>query len=446
MNAISIECLKPKQWQKNLTPSECDYLKNQNFKGLPNDYACIRNAKGELTKVIYIMDSSNPFSFSSLVKKLPQGNYQLKGIEKKLEETFALAWQLEAYDYSLKADVKKLFPTLENCNSKSNFKSKIIANAIHFGRNLINMPANILGTVELETEAMMLAQKHNMKAQTIVDTDLIEQNFPLIYAVGMGSTRKPRLVDLKSSAKKGLKITLVGKGIVFDTGGLDIKPPSGMKLMKKDMGGAATALALADMIMSLKVPVQLRVLLPIAENSISGDAFRPSDVFQSRKGLTVEIGDTDAEGRLVLADALSYAQEDNPDIIISLATLTGAARVALGPEIIPFYSTDEKLAQKLSKEAILVDDPLWHMPLWAPYAQWLNSKIADVNSIASQPFAGSITAALFLQKFVSEKCKYMHFDLYGWNATTRPAHSDGGEIQAARAILSLIEKLCDKGS
>jgi leucyl aminopeptidase len=262
----------------------------------------------------------------------------------------------------------------------------------------------------------------------------------MIHAVGRASPRAPRLIDLAWGDPASPRVTVVGKGVAFDTGGLDLKPGAAMALMKKDMGGAAAALALADMVMGAVLPVRLRLLIPAVENAVSGASFRPGDVLQSRKGLTVEIGNTDAEGRLILADALALADEEAPEVIVDFATLTGAARVALGPELPPFYTDDEALADDLARLGQAVNDPVWRMPLWHPYATLLESKIADLNHISSGPFAGSVTAALFLTRFVETAKSYVHFDIYAWNPAAKPARPEGGEVQGARLVYALLEE------
>jgi leucyl aminopeptidase len=268
---------------------------------------------------------------------------------------------------------------------------------------------------------------------------LLKQNFPLIHAVGRASPRAPRLIELRWGNASHPKVTLVGKGVCFDSGGLDIKPSSAMLIMKKDMGGAASVLALAHMIMDAKLKVSLRVLIPAVENAVSGAAFRPLDVYPSRKGVSVEIGNTDAEGRLVLADALALADEEAPDLLVDMGTLTGAARVALGPDLPPFYTADETLAADIERCSAAERDPLWRMPLWPAYDSMLDSKVADVNNAPSGGFAGSITCALFLQRFVSAAKAWAHFDIYAWNPSSKPARPEGGECQAARAMYALLK-------
>ncbi|OYY25653.1 MAG: leucyl aminopeptidase [Azorhizobium sp. 35-67-15] len=310
--------------------------------------------------------------------------------------------------------------------------------AVRLVRDLVNTPANDLGPAELEDAARRLAARHGANFRSIVGADLLARNFPLIHTVGRAATRAPRLLDLAWGPEDAPKVTLVGKGVCFDTGGLDIKPSSGMLIMKKDMGGAATALGLAHLIMSRGLKVRLRVLIPAVENAIAGDAFRPGDIFSSRKGLTVEIGNTDAEGRLVLADALSLADEDAPDLLVDFATLTGAARVALGPHLPPAYTDDEALAADLARHAQAQADPLWRLPLWRPYAAMIDSKVADINNAGAGGFAGSITAALFLARFVETAKSWLHLDIYAWNPSARPGRPEGGEAQTIRALDALI--------
>ncbi len=306
-------------------------------------------------------------------------------------------------------------------------------------RDLINTPASDMGPQQLEAAAEGLAKEHGATFSSIIGDALLNQNFPMIHTVGRATNRPPRLLDM-SWGKRGPKLTLVGKGVCFDTGGLNLKPGASMGLMKKDMGGAATVLGLAHMIMALNVPVQLRVLIPAVENAVDGSAFRPGDVLKSRSGLTVEINNTDAEGRLVLADALAFAEEDAPDHIISMATLTGAARVAVGPDLAPFYTTDDVMAQALPQAAKTVADPVWEMPFHDPYERMIEPQIADLDNAPAGGFAGSITAALFLRRFVKQT-SYTHFDVYGWNPTAGPARPKGGAGQGARALFAALPKV-----
>jgi leucyl aminopeptidase len=315
-----------------------------------------------------------------------------------------------------------------------------IADGVTLARDLINTPANDMGPADLEGAARALAKRHGARFRSIVGGELLKQNFPLIHAVGRAadSKRAPRLIELRWGKASDPKIALVGKGVCFDTGGLDIKPDNAMLLMKKDMGGAASVLACAHMIMDRKLPVNLRVLIPAVENAVAGDAFRPLDVYPSRKGLNVEIGNTDAEGRLILADALAFADEEAPELLVDMGTLTGAARVALGPELPPFYTDDETLAAEVARHAEVENDPVWRLPLWPRYDSMLDSKTADLNNVATGGMAGSIVCALFLKRFVSQAKSWLHFDIYAWTPAAKPGRPEGGECQAARALYALL--------
>ncbi len=389
--------------------------------------------------VIHIAELADPFWPAALRPALPAGDYALAEPLAN-EETGLLAWALAAYRFeryreaSAPPATRLVLPASADAE-----RLQRLADGVFVARDLINTPANDMGPDELEAHARALARSHSATV-AVVKGEALEGGFPMIHAVGRASPRAPRLIDLTWGAEDAPKVTLVGKGVVFDTGGLDIKPATAMRNMKKDMGGAANAIALAQMIMDAGLPVRLRLLVPAVENAIDGSAFRPGDVLRSRKGLSVEIGNTDAEGRLVLADALDLACEEEPDLLIDLATLTGAARVALGPEVMPFYTDDEALGADLSRHAAAVHDPLWPMPLWAGYEPWLASKVADVSHISSQPFAGSVTAALFLKRFVDGAKAWVHFDIFGWNATARPGRPEGGEAQGIRALYGLIEE------
>jgi len=309
-----------------------------------------------------------------------------------------------------------------------------LAEALYFGRDLINTPANDLGPAELEAAARELANAFSGSVKVTEGSGLLSDNFPMIHAVGRASDRPPRLIDLRWGSEHAPKVTIVGKGICFDSGGLDIKPSSAMALMKKDMGGAASALAFALLVMRAKLPMRLRVLIPAAENSIGGNAFRPGDVLPSRNGMTVEVGNTDAEGRLVLADAISLAEEEAPDYLVTIATLTGAARVALGPDLPPLYTDDEELADALLASGRAIGDPFWRMPFWLPYDKMLKSSVADVSHIAEGAFAGSVIAALFLKRFVRQSKRFVHLDIFGWVPREQPGRPQGGEPQGARAL------------
>lgn len=381
------------------------------------------------------------FPLAAVAAALPDGCYTLANdIPFGDPETEALGWLLAGYAfdrYRKKPDSKSKSKARLVCpKGVDAAKVEAIANAEALTRDLINTPASDMGPNDLERAAQGLATKFDATFHVTQGDALLEQNFPMIHAVGRASDQAPRLIDM-AWGKAGPKLTLVGKGVCFDTGGLNLKPGGSMGLMKKDMGGAATVLGLAQMIMTLDLPVQLRVLIPAVENAVAGNAFRPGDILTSRKGLTVEVNNTDAEGRLVLADALALADEDNPDLILSMATLTGAARVAVGPDLSPFYTNDDTIAQALSKAATQVADPVWRMPFWDPYEKMIEPGIADLDNAPKGGFAGSITAALFLRRFV-ENPRYAHFDIYGWNPASAPARPKGGVGMGARAMLQAL--------
>src|SRR5215475_398154 len=377
------------------------------------------------------------FRPGALTGILPAGAYRFANAphDSKLA---ALAFALGSYRFARYRKQEEKDLKLELPGNVDGDDLTRVVDGVYLARDLINTPSNDMGPAELEEAAHTLAGRHGASIRSVAGDDLLQENFPLVHAVGRAAARAPRLVDMTWGDPSHPKVTLVGKGVCFDTGGLDIKPESGMLNMKKDMGGAATMLALAHMLMDRGIKLRLRVLIPAVENSISGSAFRPRDVYRSRKGITVEIGNTDAEGRLILADALALADEDKPDLIADMATLTGAARVALGTEIPPFYTDEEALAGELSDCARSESDPVWRMPLWRPYEALLESKVADVNNVASGNFGGSITAALFLRRFVTAAAAWLHFDIYAWNQDTKPGRPEGGECQAARALYALL--------
>jgi leucyl aminopeptidase len=371
---------------------------------------------------------------------LPAGLYHLA--DSWLDAELAtVAWGLGAYRFRrYKSSDGGAAARLKLSPLAARGPAQSILEGVWFGRDLINTPAGDLGPEELEAAARALAQRHGARLTSIVGDDLLPANFPMIHAVGRASTRPPRLIDLSWGSPQARRVTLVGKGICFDTGGLDIKPASAMLLMKKDMGGAATTLALGHMIMSAGLAVRLRILIAAAENSIAGNAFRPGDVLKSRSGKTVEIGNTDAEGRLVLADALALGDEERPDLMASFATLTGAARVALGPDLPPLFSDDDDLARSIAQAGLAVGDPVWRLPFWRGYESSLDSAVADLGNVSDGPFAGSVTAALFLRRFVQQTGRFAHFDIFGWRPTAKPLGPKGGEPQVARAFFELLRR------
>ena len=368
---------------------------------------------------------------------LPDGAYRF-GNAPHDARLAALAFALGSYRFTRyrKAEERKL--TLDLPQSVDGGELSRIVEGVSLARDLINTPANDMGPPELEQAARALGARHGATVNVIAGDDLLTKNFPLIHAVGRAAAHAPRLIDLQWGDQNHPRVTLVGKGVCFDTGGLDIKPESGMLNMKKDMGGAATALALAHMLMAGNARICLRVLIPAVENSISGASFRPRDIYRSRKGITVEIGNTDAEGRLVLADALALADEEAPELIVDFATLTGAARVALGPDLPPFFTDDDALAGDLMRAGMAENDPLWRLPLWLPYEQMLESKVADTNNVGGGQ-GGAITAALFMRKFVGNAKSWLHLDIFAWTPTAKAGRPEGGECQAARALYALLQ-------
>lgn len=419
------------------------FAKAQGFEGKSESHCLLPDADGNLFGVVFGLPNddatqSDPFTIGKLPTILPEGVYRLE--TEAPDATLAtLAWILGSYRFDRYRKRNGKSVRLVTPKGVDSEEVTRIANAVFRSRDLVNTPTSDLGPDGIEAAARQVADAHGAAFNCIVGDDLLKQNFPMIHAVGRASAIAPRLIDFTWGDANAPRITLVGKGVAFDTGGLDIKPASSMLMMRKDMGGAAAAIALADMIMGAKLPLRLRVLIPAVENSISSNAFRPGDILNSRKGITVEIGNTDAEGRLILGDALALADEEKPDLIVDFATLTGAARVALGPELPPFYTDDEELALDIARAGAEVNDPVWRMPLWAPYMSQLDSKYADMNNTGG-PMGGSITAALFLRRFVSDAKAHVHFDIFAWNQSTRPGRPEGGEVQAARLMYALLKK------
>ncbi|OED46785.1 leucyl aminopeptidase [Rhodobacteraceae bacterium (ex Bugula neritina AB1)] len=382
------------------------------------------------------------FVLAEAAQKLPAGTYRiLSGLPAEDAASESLGWLLSGYRFDRYKETKGAAAALQAPEGVEAAAVESLAAAECLTRDLINTPASDMGPAELEAAALKLAEDFGASASVITGEELLEQNFPLIHTVGRASNRAPRLIDLRWGTA-GPTLTLVGKGVCFDTGGLNLKPGNSMALMKKDMGGAANVLGLARMIMAAGLPLQLRVLIPAVENSVSDSAFRPGDVLTSRKGLTVEINNTDAEGRLVLADALALAAEDTPDLLISMATLTGAARVAVGPDLSPFYTDHDSDAAALSTSAARTADPVWRMPFHMPYEKMIEPGIADLDNAPSGGFAGSITAALFLRRFAGE-ARYMHFDIYGWAPSAEPGRPKGGALQGARALFAALPDMLE---
>jgi leucyl aminopeptidase len=443
--AIPVTFVTKSTWEQvraALAPPAAAFAVASGFAAKPGACLVLPAADGEISGVLFGLEEKDAkardlFRPGALPNVLPPGVYRFANAPHDARLA-ALAFALGSYRFGryrkAEAPEVKLVPP----DGVDAVELSRIAEAARLARDLVNTPSNDMGPAELEAAAREVAERFGASFRCIAGDDLVQRNFPLIHAVGMASSRAPRLIDFSWGDPAHPKVTLVGKGVCFDTGGLDLKPSSGMLIMKKDMGGAANILALAQMVMDAKLKVRLRVLIPAVENAVAGNAFRPLDIFKSRKGITVEIGNTDAEGRLVLADALALADEEKPELLIDMGTLTGAARVALGPDLPPFYTDDETLALDVARHARAENDPLWRMPLWPAYDSWLDSKVANITNAPSGGFAGSITCALFLQRFVEHAVSWLHVDIYAWTPSAKPARPEGGECQAARAIYKLL--------
>lgn len=423
-----------------LAPSMVAWARVNGFSGEAGRTLAVPGENGALAGALFgLGDGDGALALGALAKALPEGDWHFASGPAD-PQLAAIALVLGGYVFTRYG--KKPGKTLRFDLPAGADAARVrrIADGVFLTRDLVNTPTSDMGPDDLEAAVRTLAEVHKAEVSVIKGDDLLVRNFPMIHAVGRASVGAPRLIDMKWGRQGAPKVTLVGKGVCFDTGGLDIKPSSGMLLMKKDMGGAANVLGLASMIMAARLNVRLRVLIPAVENSIAGNAFRPGDVLPSRKGISVEIGNTDAEGRLVLADALALADDEEPQLLIDMATLTGAARVALGPDLPPFYTGDEVLASDLAAASAAVEDPLWRMPLWQPYETKLSSKIADINNVTTDGFAGSITAALFLKRFVERTASWAHFDIFAWSPADRPHGPAGGEAQGIRALERIISK------
>ena len=429
-----------------LPPAQAAWARRAGFGGKPGEVVPLPDAEGNVALVLAGAGAASDapsIAPGALAERLPAGVYHFVSDDAPHVDPalITLGWLLSAYRFDHYKDGNgKEWPRLVAPEGVSADAVTRQAQAVFLGRNLINTPALDLGPAELAEHVRALAEEFGAGFEEVTGAKL-KRGFPMIHAVGMAAAedRAPRLLDLRHG-DSGPRVTLVGKGVCFDTGGLDIKPSSAMRLMKKDMGGSAAALACARMIMAEGLPLRLRVLIPAVENAVSGPAFRPGDVLRSRKGLTVEVGNTDAEGRLILADALTLADEEAPDLLVDFATLTGAARVALGPQLPAMFATDDAQAARLLTLARAQDDPLWQLPLWKPYLDDMKSDIADIVNIAGNGFAGAITAALFLSRFVERARTWMHLDIYGWNPKATPGRPKGGEPQGARAVFHFIRE------
>ncbi len=426
-----------------LSPMARRWIEAAGFTGKLGQFALLPGADGAPGAAVLGMGDAatrrrGRFHVARAMDRLPDGDWHIAtDLQKAEAEEAALGALLSAYRFDRYKSGSAPKARLKAPKGVDAARLVAIAEGEVLTRDLINTPASDMGPEELEAAARAIARDFGATVEVTTGDDLIAANFPMIHAVGRASARAPRLIDLRWG-QGGPTLTLVGKGVCFDTGGLDIKPASSMGLMKKDMGGAATVLGLARTIMALALPLRLRILIPAVENAVGGNAFRPQDILTSRKGLTVEVNNTDAEGRLVLADALALADEEKPDLLISMATLTGAARVAVGPDLAPFYADDDALAAAIGAGGAALADPVWRMPFWAPYEGLIEPGIADLDNAPGGGMAGSITAALFLRRFVTETPAYAHFDIYGWQPRAEPARPKGGVGQGARAILAAL--------
>lgn len=429
-------------WRKTASPSAVAWIDGQEFTAAAASIAMLPGPDGALEGVLLgINDAEDPWAWGKAAKALPAGRYHIEESTKGVDLNKAcLGWALGSYRFDRYKKCTSSVRELVWPEGADRTGVEAVASGAYLTRDLVNTPASDMGPGELASAASALAREFNGECAVTVGDDLLRDNFPMIHAVGRASTRHPRLIDLTWGNADAPKVTIVGKGVCFDSGGLDLKPSGGMLLMKKDMGGAAQALGLARAVMTVGLPVRLRVLIPAVENSVSGDAFRPLDILNSRKGFTVEIGNTDAEGRLVLADALSLAVEETPELLIDFATLTGAARVALGTDLPAMFANSDRLADDLLAGGLAAADPVWRLPLHAAYDKMLDSKIADINNAPKSGYGGAITAALFLKRFIPDDIPWAHFDLMSWNLSDKPGRPEGGEAQASRGVLEMLRR------
>ena len=438
------------EWQISLVPKIQKWVKINEFKAAAGTYIAIPNEKGDIAQIFAGLGAKDeiepPWHYSSIASSLPKALYYFtEDMSENDALQAAFGWAMGSYKFDQYLTKKQTgFASLV---IPRNIDTNLLQNYIKAAcltRNLVNTPTCDMGPSELSAASKELADLYGASYKEIVGDDLLAKGYRTIHAVGRAALNKPRLIDIRWGNHDAPKVTLVGKGVCFDTGGLDIKPSSGMLIMKKDMGGAAHALGLGSLIMAQELNVNLRILIPAVENNIAGDAFRPGDIIKTYLGKTVEIGNTDAEGRLVLCDALALASEESPDILLDFATLTGAARVALGADIPPFFCDDAEFSNDLMRHSALQNDPLWHLPLYKPYRKLLKSSIADINNMGGGGFGGAITAALYLKDFVSNVKIWAHLDIYAWNNSDRSGRPKGGESMALRAVYALLAERYSK--
>ncbi len=440
----TITVVSPKgfrSWLRSQKSTVKAWVSAQDFSGRQGEIAKIYSGDKKVKAVVVgVEPDGSPFPYAHLPAALGSGRWAFdKSLEDEAANDAALGWALGTYVFDRYKKSSAKFGTLVWPEAADQAKVERLAASTAYARDLVTTPAGDLGPTALADSAKALAKEFGAKCTVIVGDKLLAENYPAVHAVGRACTDAPRLIDIVWGDAAAPKVTLVGKGVCFDTGGLDIKPSSGMLLMKKDMGGAAMVLAIARAVMDAKLNVRLRVLVPAVENSVAGNAFHPQDVLQTRKGLTVEVGNTDAEGRLILCDALAEADSEKPDLILDFATLTGAARVALGTDVPALFSNDDELANELVAAGQRTGDLLWRMPLHQPYKRSLDSSIADINNVGGSRYGGAITAALFLESFVSSSTAWAHVDLMAYNLENRPGRPIGGEAMGVRAAYAMLE-------
>ncbi len=430
-----------------LPPPVQRWLRSTGFDGAPDTHALLPAPDGGVEAVwAGVRSGDDPWALAALPPALPPGTYRLGDAGATVDRAGgALSWELGSYQFDLYKPRRRAAATLQLAPDDATRRALVVATAIAGTRDLVNTPSEHLGPAELAQAVRLVARESGAAFDETVGDALLRANFPSIHAVGRASTRAPRLIELNWGRDGDPRVAIVGKGVCFDSGGLDIKGAEGMRLMKKDMGGAANAIGLAQVVIALGLRLRLQLLIPAVDNAIAGNAFRPGDVFKTRSGVHIEIGNTDAEGRVVLADALAYAAESNPALIVDLATLTGAARVALGPQLPALFCRDTALARTLVDRGLAIGDPLWHLPLWDGYHRGIESDIADIVNTGRGPMAGAIHAALFLQDFVPAALPWLHVDLYAWNDLPRPGRPVGGEAQALRTLLGYLESVAGGG-
>ena len=434
VHAVTVEELSA--WRAGLGDELYAFVEASGFDAREGSVLALPGTGGVAGFAVGLGTEINPLGFGFAARRLPPGLYKLA----VPDERHALGFALGRYGFDRYRAAGAGSPPALVCDAELCARLRVLAEGAQYARDLINTPAEDMGPTALEAEMGALARTHGADFHVIAGDDLLDQNFPLIHAVGRAGDEAPRLLRMDWGRTDAPRISLVGKGVCFDTGGLDLKPSSAMGLMKKDMGGAANVLGLAHMIMARGLDIRLSVFVPAVENAVSGNAMRPGDIFPSRKGLSVQIDNTDAEGRLVLADAMALADEDAPDLMIDLATLTGAARVALGPDLPPFYTDDEALAAEIASACGAAFDPVWRLPLWPGYRADLEARIADLTNAPPGGFAGSIKAALFLERFVDQARSWAHFDIYGWAPRERAEVPEGGRDQAIRGLFHMLEQ------